>query len=214
MEFEEIPKVRPNCFGFLLFFFGVMLCIFIMALLGCIAIHITYYGNYTTDIFWTLFIFTAPAILTMGLMIFLYTFIFRRIYLPKPLFSTLKEIMGYVSVFSLVIVNAVATFYLPDEKSSNVGITDPFLIAELKRFFVLSIEPINYTYTFPVIFSMATLIFFWFERWDHAVCPVRRKKIIITNRQPVTVTSPPIIRAREIIKEMKWMVQQSKDMLE
>ncbi|BAQ10685.1 hypothetical protein OXB_2214 [Bacillus sp. OxB-1] len=121
MDFEEIPKVRPDCFGFLLIFFGVMLCIFIMALLGCMAIHIAYYGNNTTDIFWTLFIFTAPAIFTMGLMIFLYTFIFKRFYLPKPVFSALKEIMSYVSVFSLAIVNAVATFYVHDDKSSNGG---------------------------------------------------------------------------------------------
>lgn len=208
MNYIEYEKKKLNFFTFLLSYMGLILIVFLYAFIFCLVIHIKYYGEYYTSILWATFVFLMPAIITIFFILIIYYYIFKKYYISKNTFIALKEISGYFSVFSIIIINALVKFYVPiAEENTNKS----FIIKELEEFFKITLADINYTYTLPILFSISTITMYIFEKWNHASSSVRKVK----KRENIinVPVSPTVQRCDDILNEMKEILEESRDLL-
>ncbi|KOS68169.1 hypothetical protein AEA09_06120 [Lysinibacillus contaminans] len=208
MDYIEYKKKKQNSFAFVLSYMGLTLITFLYAFIFCLVIHIRNHGEYFTSILWTTFVFLMPAVISILFTLLIYYYIFKKYYVSKSTFIALKEISGYFSVFSIIIINALVKFYVPNaEENSNKS----FIIKELEGFFKITLADINYTYTLPILFSISTITMYIFEKWNHAYSSVR---VVVKKVNNVKLLdSPTLQRCDAIVKEMKEILEESREIL-
>ncbi|WP_342535459.1 hypothetical protein MHI04_07180 [Lysinibacillus sp. FSL K6-1151] len=209
MEYIEFNKKKQSVFLFVLIFLTLFTFIFLFAFILCFGLHIKYQGEYLTSILWAVFLFITPAVISLIVIMIVYIYIFRRFYMPKNVFVDLKEVASYLSVFTLIIINSLVKFYVPND---DVSVSKSLIINEVEELFKVTIEDINYTYTVPIFFSVTTIVMYVFEKWKHASSSTYIKKVNKAKRD-INIPNPKIEKLEQILEEMRKNINEAKQIL-
>lgn len=210
MKYVEYKKSKMKVFPFLIIHFGMTLLFFAITVTICFKLHIKYYSPYFTNVLWTLFAFFVPVVVTLLAILLIFYFIFKRFYLSINVFKEMKELLGYLSVFFTIIINSVVKFYTPIEKEYEEKL---FIIRMFEEFLEITLEEINYIYTFPVMLIISTISMYIFEKWNHAYRDLGRKRERERVNKVKVPYTPTMQRCDAILNDIREVVKQSRELL-
>lgn len=197
--YQEKNKTKINKpLFYILIFYSTLIC-FLVSFAYCVK-HIG--GNLTT-LKGTLFAFTIPPLIAILITSILTLVAFPDKYMNKRELSKVKEILSYISVFSVVLVNTIEKFYTPTGDNTETK-GSSWISKQIFEFINLSIQEINYVYTLPIIFSVFTLILLILENTR-----------LTTNRKRKVMMCPPTYprdnkRHEENMKRVKQIIEETK----
>ncbi|MGE7912501.1 hypothetical protein [Lysinibacillus xylanilyticus] len=197
MLYKDIKKTKLSKMTFFSVSFFVCILFFLIYFGTCVSIHTKYLGDYPTTLLGTIFVFLIPPILTIPSTYIISISIFYNQYINKNELSKMKDLLAHISVFTTILVNSIEKFYSPNgDTNENYN----WFFTQLLDFFNTSIQPINYMYTIPILFSMMTIILLALER-TKIITKRNRRKMMYPSSYP-SFNPVNVERAKQISNEI------------